>query len=133
MKKSIPVLLLFFLSSVAGAQYKSLLWKISGNGLKEPLYLFGTMHTADARVVNLGNKLAGPYLKQAKAYAMELDPEEAFNMNVFDKLMMGNGYSLAKMIPLKEYKLLDSIVTKQWGMPMMMFDNIAPGFCNDHF
>lgn len=128
MKKSLPFLLLFFISAVAGAQYKSLLWKITGNGIKEPSYLFGTMHTADPRVVELGNKLAGNYFKSAKAYAMELDPDEAFNMNMFDKLMMGNGYSLAKMIPKKEYGLLDSIVTKQAGLPMAMFDNIAPVF-----
>ena len=128
MKKSIPFLLLCFLSTIGSAQYKSLLWKISGNGLKEPSYLLGTMHTADSRVVTLGNKLAGNYFKSAKAYAMELDPGEELNMNMLDKLMMGDGYSLSKMIPPKEYALLDSLVVKQSGLPMAMFDNIAPVF-----
>ncbi len=128
MKKSIPFLLLCFLTTIVGAQYKSLLWKISGNVLKEPSYLFGTMHTADSRVVTLGNKLADSYFKSAKAYAMELDPGEELNMNILDKLMMGDGYSLSKMIPPKEYALLDSLVVKQSGLPMAMFDNIAPVF-----
>jgi uncharacterized protein YbaP (TraB family) len=42
------VLLLFtiFISLFSNAQEleKSLLWKISGNGLNKPSYLFGTIH-----------------------------------------------------------------------------------------
>jgi uncharacterized protein YbaP (TraB family) len=129
MKRTLQLLLLLLVAGKAGAQYHSLIWKISGNGLKEPSYLFGTMHTADARIVDLGDKLAKPYFPQVKAYAMELDPgEESFNAGLLSKLMMGKGYSLMKMLPDKEYRFLDSVVTKQVGYPMALFDNIAPIF-----
>jgi len=96
----------------AQAQYNSLLWKISGNGLKHPSFLYGTMHTSDPRVFAFSDSVM-PYFSSAKAYAMELDPKEAFNLGLLSKLMMGKGYSLKKMIPEREYNRLDSIVKKE--------------------
>ncbi len=111
----------------AGAQYHSLLWKISGNGLKEPSFLYGTMHTSDARVFAFGDSVM-PSFASAKAFAMELDPDKAMNMGVIAKLMMGKGYSLKKMIPEEDYKTLDSIVQHEIGLSVAMFDNVAPVF-----
>ncbi len=123
--------ILCFLSALlflhAGAQYNSLLWKISGNGLKNPSYLYGTMHTSDARVFAFGDSVL-PYFASAKAYAMELDPKEAFNLGLIPKLMMGKGYSLKNMLPQIEYALLDSLIKKQIGYPVSLFDNVAPVF-----
>jgi uncharacterized protein YbaP (TraB family) len=126
MKKLFLFLFLFgFL--VGKSQYQSLLWKISGNGLKEPSFLYGTMHTSDARVFVFGDSVM-PFFSSAKAYAMELDPKEAFNLSLISKLMMGKNYSLKKMIPEHEYSVLDSIVKKQIGFSVAMFDNVAPVF-----
>ena len=111
----------------AGAQYHSLLWKISGNGLKESSFLYGTMHTSDARVFAFGDSVM-PSFASAKAFAMELDPDKAMNMGVIAKLMMGKGYSLKKMIPEEDYKTLDSIVQHEIGLSVAMFDNVAPVF-----
>ena len=46
MKKISAIFLLSLLSLASAAQKKnnSLLWKISGNGLEKPSYLFGTIH-----------------------------------------------------------------------------------------
>ena len=126
MKKVIQALVLLLIASQAQAQYKSLLWKISGNGLKDTSYLFGTMHTADARIISMSER-ARPYFDGSKAYAMELDPDGEKNMmGLMGKMMMGKGYSLQKMIPGKEYGYLDSICTSQMGVPMSMFDNVSP-------
>src|SRR5208283_5170952 len=98
MKKLFQLALLVFIGANAGAQYNSLLWKISGNGLSKPSYLFGTMHTADSRIVDLGNKLSGKYFNSCPAFAMELDPgDKELNVGMVSKLMMGDDYSLAKM------------------------------------
>lgn len=126
MKKAIQALVLLLIAGQAHAQYKSLLWKISGNGLKDTSYLFGTMHTADARIMNMGEQMK-PYFNASKAYAMEIDPDGEKNMmGLMGKMMMGKGYSLQKMIPAKEYNYLDSISTNSIGFPMAMFDNVAP-------
>lgn len=109
------------------AQYNSLLWKISGNKLKAPSYLYGTMHTKDARAFAFGDSVL-PFFAKSKVYAMELNPDEMLNMGLITKLMMGKGMSLQKMIPEKEYAVLDSIVKKSTGFSVYVFDNIAPVF-----
>lgn len=124
MKKLFFALSTLFYFSVS-AQYNSLLWKISGNGLQKPSYLFGTMHTSDKKVLGMSNA-AMPYFAEVSAYAMELDPKESFNMSLISKLMMGKGHSLKAMIPEREYQILDSIVKKQVGFSLKLFDNIAP-------
>lgn len=125
--KKIFFALSILLSFTLSAQYNSLLWKISGNGLKQPSYLYGTMHTSDARVFNFSDSVM-PFFAVSKAYAMELDPNEAFNMQIIGKLMMGSGYSLKEMIPAAEYHFLDSVVKKQTGFSVKLFDNVSPVF-----
>lgn len=126
MKNLFLIVFLLFASIIYG-QYNSLLWKITGNGLSEPSYLYGTMHTTDARVFSFSDNVMIAF-NSAKTYAMELDPHEAFNMSIISKLMMGKGYSLKAMVPEREYNLLDSIVKGQVGFPVKIFDNVAPVF-----
>ena len=51
-----------------------LLWRISGNGLERPSYLFGTIHLTDKRVFNFGDSLYSA-LETSAGYAMELNPD----------------------------------------------------------
>ncbi|MFN8299999.1 MAG: TraB/GumN family protein [Chitinophagales bacterium] len=125
--RKLLLLLAAFLHLAVQAQYKSLLWKISGNGIETPSYLFGTMHTGDSRIHKLSDSVL-PYFHNAKAYAMELDPDKAMDMGLIPKLMMGKKYSLKEMVPAPEYAFLDSIVKAQVGLPAMLFDNVAPVF-----
>ncbi|MFC0775903.1 TraB/GumN family protein [Terrimonas alba] len=50
----------------------SLLWRISGNGLTKPSYLYGTMHLTDKRVFYFSDSLYKA-LEQSDAFAAELD------------------------------------------------------------
>lgn len=69
---------IFFLSSHAQRhiekKYPTLLWEITGNGLKKPSYLFGTMHVSSKLVFHLSDSF---YLdiKNADVVALELDPQ----------------------------------------------------------
>ena len=119
--------LFVFVVSFSSAQYNALLWEISGNGLKNPSYLFGTMHTADSRIIKKSEP-ALPYLKKCKAFAMELDPEAVMPTELISGLMMGKGYSLKKMVTPEDYALLDSLVKLQMGFPLQLLDNVAPVF-----
>ena len=125
--KKIFFVLCVLLSFSLSAQYNSLLWKITGNGLKKPSYLYGTMHTSDARVFNFSDSLM-PFFNASKAYAMELDPVTAFDFSILSKITMGKGYSLKKMIPDTDYVFLDSVMRKEVGMSVKIFDNVAPVF-----
>ena len=55
-------------------KYPALLWEITGNGLKKPSYLFGTMHVSSKLVFHLSDSF---YLdiKSTDVVALELDPQ----------------------------------------------------------
>ncbi|HKO80940.1 MAG TPA: TraB/GumN family protein, partial [Chitinophagaceae bacterium] len=61
MRKLLFLLFIHFLSIISFSQKttvaNTLLWRISGNGLTRPSYLFGTIHLTDKRVFNFGDSL----------------------------------------------------------------------------
>ncbi|MBK9937306.1 MAG: TraB/GumN family protein [Chitinophagaceae bacterium] len=77
-------LILFFSAFsflLAGAQvklkekkYPSLLWEISGNGMKKPSYLIGTMHVSSKLAFNLPDSFYIA-LRNAQVVALETNPE----------------------------------------------------------
>ncbi len=54
----------------------SLLWRITGNGLSRPSYLFGTMHVYDKEAFNFKDSLY-LFLEQAEGFALEFNPDSA--------------------------------------------------------
>ncbi|WP_179338544.1 TraB/GumN family protein [Winogradskyella ludwigii] len=52
----------------------SLLWKIEGNNLESPSYLFGTMHIDDARVFNFSDAVM-PAIESVEYFALEINPD----------------------------------------------------------
>ncbi|MGG9963523.1 TraB/GumN family protein [Ferruginibacter sp. SUN106] len=79
MRLTTLLLLLFLYSGIAFSQTtptpKTMLWKITGNNLKQPCYLYGTMHSRDKRVYYLGDSVYSS-MKSCTGFAMEIDPGE---------------------------------------------------------
>jgi uncharacterized protein YbaP (TraB family) len=75
---------------------KTLLWRISGNGLSKNSFLYGTMHLQDKRLFYFSDSLYH-YLEQAEGYALEIDIRE-----LMDSL-------IKKAIDEKEEQLIDKI------------------------
>ncbi len=63
-----------FAQHTPSKKYQSLLWEISGNGLKTPSYLFGTMHVSSKMVFHLADSFYYA-LKNVAAVAIELNPD----------------------------------------------------------
>jgi len=55
-------------------KYPSLLWEITGNGLKKPSYLFGTMHISNKMVFHLSDSFYTG-IRNSDVVAIELNPE----------------------------------------------------------
>jgi uncharacterized protein YbaP (TraB family) len=67
--------LLLLTHTVTIAQKKwpaTLLWRISGNGLDHPSYLYGTMHLQDRRLFQFGDSLYHS-LENVEGFALEID------------------------------------------------------------
>ncbi len=87
-----------FLSFVAFAQkpaakkYPSLLWQITGNGLKKPSYLFGTMHVSSKLAFHLSDSFYNA-IRSVDVVALETNP--ATWQEDFQKSLFKNSYGLS--------------------------------------
>ncbi len=73
-----PLCTLVFLCFVTtisfSQQAKTFLYKITGNGLEKPSYLYGTIHLRDSRLFNLQDSLYS-YISQCDVFANEVEPD----------------------------------------------------------
>lgn len=72
MKYLIPILFVFSSFAQEVKENHLLLWEISGNGLKENSYLFGSIHSNDKRVFNFSDSTYVA-LNSVKSIALETD------------------------------------------------------------
>jgi hypothetical protein len=122
------VLLLFtlFISLFSNAQEleKSLLWKISGNGLNKPSYLFGTIHltcdtSLDANTLNA--------LEATEQLYLELDMDDkSIQMQMMKLMMMKDGAKLSTLLSPEDFKILDEFMKKNLNMSVKLFDSFKP-------
>ena len=122
------VLLLFtiFISLFSNAQEleKSLLWKISGNGLNKPSYLFGTIHltcdtSLDANTLNA--------LEATEQLYLELDMDDkSIQMQMMKLMMMKDGAKLSTLLSPEDFKILDEFMKKNLNMSAKLFDSFKP-------
>lgn len=86
LKQQLLLLLLLlptFLLGQDSVQY-NLLWRIEGNNLQQPSYLFGTMHVNDARAFNFSDSVILA-LERCETFALEVHPDTMMN-SMFQKL-----------------------------------------------
>lgn len=128
--KHLLVLLIFCTFCNDLQSQNSLLWKIEGNDLEEPSYLYGTMHSQDKRVHDLG-KLAVPYIDECEAVALELviDSTDMMRMmmTMFGEMMMKDT-TLQDLYEKEEYELVKKFVNTELGMFAVLFkiDQMKP-------
>lgn len=115
--------LLLSISLLSSGQ--SILWKVSGNGLKKPSYLFGTIHIKDKRVFDFG-KVVYRKLKSCETFAMELTPSAENLKAISQGMMLSNGQTLKDLYSADEYQLLADTLKKYTGMPIMLFNTMRP-------
>ncbi|HYM94412.1 MAG TPA: TraB/GumN family protein [Chitinophagaceae bacterium] len=60
--------------TISNKKYPSLLWEITGNGLKKPSWLFGTMHVSSKVAFHLADSFYSG-IKRADVVALETNPE----------------------------------------------------------
>ena len=120
------LLFTFFISLFANAQEleKSLLWKISGNGLKQPSYLYGTIHiTCDATLDE--NTLNA--LEATQQLYLELDMDDkSMQMQMMKLMMMKDGVKLSTLLSPEDFQIVDEFLKKNLIMSAKLFDSFKP-------
>ncbi|UGS22865.1 TraB/GumN family protein [Flavobacterium channae] len=124
--KKIFISLLTLLTGLSFSQEleKSLLWKISGNGLKQDSYLYGTIHiTCDATLDE--NTLKA--LKATEQLFLELDMDDkSMQMQMMKHMMMKDGVKLSTLLSAEDFKIVDEFLKKNINMSAKMFDSFKP-------
>ena len=105
----------------------TLLWKISGNGLKRPSYLYGTMHVmcAEDATVSDSLKLA---IKYCDLIYFELDMDNlGETLGALKYVRMNNGTKLSELLTKEEYTKVETYF-KENNLPLSMFARFKPMF-----
>lgn len=108
---------------------KTLLWKIDGNGLKKPSYLFGTMHMLCREDAWLGEQLQAAIASCDTVY-FEIDLDDAKQLfGAFKYLRMKNDTRLSDLLTEEEYDRLEKHFKKKYFLlPLSMLDRFKPLF-----
>jgi len=125
MKKIVLLLCSLFLGVAFGQKSEnSLLWKISGNGLKEPSYLFGTIHiTCDA---TLSEKVKTA-LDKTQQLCLELDMDDPnLQAEMMNSMMMQNGVTMKSLAKPEDFKAVDAFLTTNLGFSAEMLNPVKP-------
>jgi len=106
----------------------TLLWQVSGKGLQNPSYLFGTFHLMCAGDIHFSEPLKNA-LKNSKEMYMEMDmddPSTLFSGLLY--LNMKNGVKLRDLYSEKDYERLEKYFNDTLHTPLIMLQNAKPYF-----
>jgi uncharacterized protein YbaP (TraB family) len=121
LRKTLPLALAILLSSQHSfAQNlpleKTLLWKISGNGLQKPSYLFGTMHLQDERLFRFTDSLYA-FIKNVDRFYMEVDPQEGVMYVINEMAKPDSSPLLSQVMERAAYRKKSAELEKEIGIP----------------
>ncbi|MCT4629956.1 TraB/GumN family protein [Winogradskyella sp.] len=109
----------------------STLWKIEGNDLKEPSYLFGTIHITCNATLEADVKKA---LDETTQIVMELDMDDpSMQANMMQNMYLKNGKTLKDYVTEEEYKTVDSLFINKIRMSVKLLENVKPFFLSSMF
>lgn len=128
MKKLILIFAILFtlLCTIAmKGQDQSMLYKISGNGLEQDSYLFGTIHLQCTSDFEIKDKVMSAIDSTTKIYfEVDLDDPELQEKLMADML---NGKKLSEELTKEELTKLDVVTQDRLGMTVEMLDNYNLG------
>jgi uncharacterized protein YbaP (TraB family) len=108
-----------------GTDAQSLLWRIDAGTLKSPSYIYGTIHIKDKRVFQFDNNV-NEAMEGCSAFAMEVDLDKDNMAGFAQCLMLPEGKTLQDIFKPEDYSLIKSIIEKETGMSMSLFDRMKP-------
>lgn len=106
---------------------KSLFWEISGNGLKDKSYIYGTMHTGDERVYAFKPQMEKAF-KKADILALELNMDSVNQMAVMSKLLMDDDKTLTDLLSEEDYSLIETYFKDSLSQSIAMYNRMQPIF-----
>lgn len=122
-KLSFIMLLAFVCVMQLNAQ---ILWKVTGNGLKNPSYLFGTHHLIDSEKVPALQKALN-FVNEVDAVVSEIDMSDmqALQMKIMQGAMM-KGKTIKDLVSAEDYTLVDAAFKELLGVGLDQLGAFKP-------
>lgn len=99
---------------------KTLLWQISGKDLKQPSYLFGTIHVISAEDFHLGQNVLKK-LERSGQIVLEMDLDNINTLEVAQASLLPEGKTIKDYLHEDDYVLLESYFADSLGAPLSLF------------
>jgi uncharacterized protein YbaP (TraB family) len=105
---------------------KTLLWKISGKGIKQSSYLYGTIHVMCPDQIVIDSSIKTAFNKSQQLY-LEIDLDDP-NMlaKAMKNMMMPDTCSLEKLVGKADYDSMNTIFKNTAGMPLSLMGKAKP-------
>ena len=107
----------------------TLLWRISGNGLTRPSYLFGTMHMICANDIGISDSLSYAIKNTDRVY-LEIDMDDMMGMmmGAMNKMTMRGDTTLSDLLSEEDYTKVKNFFELKTGglMPFSMVEKFKP-------
>lgn len=127
MKPTKIFLSLFVVCSVQ-LQGQALLWEISGNGLQEKSYLFGTIRIQDRRVFDL-DSVVWRCFNEAPYFASGFDSEKVDQFEWANRMLMEKSY--LELLSDEDFQKLGQIFQKHVEQSFLASQRIKPFFVSN--
>ena len=105
----------------------SLLWQVSGNGLQQPSYLFGTFHLMCKDDIHFSDQLKVAVSRVDKVY-MEMDMDDPATMLSGLFLMNMKDKTLPELYTATDYKRVSAFFKDSLGISLISLQKIKPFF-----
>lgn len=106
---------------------KTLLWRITGNGITQPSYLFGTIHVLCKEDALLSDSLRMA-IRRSQGIYFEVDMDNLVEMmGAMTGMKMKNDTTLADLLDKDKYQQVKTYFTKKGGLlPFSMLEQYKP-------
>ncbi len=129
MKKFVlfALIIFSFLSTQAQSSLeKTLLWQITGPGIKSPSYLYGTIHLMCPQDIIVSTELRAKFYSTKQLF-LELDMDDSSVMaKTMEQMNMKNDTTLKQLLPAAEYDSVATAFKQITNMPLEMMQSMKP-------
>lgn len=128
----IALLFLISCTNVETSPDTSLLWKISGNGLKKTSYLFGTHHLVPISFLDSVPEVVTAFeVTEQTVGELDMSNMAAMQMQIMGAAMMPQGVTYESLLPPEEVQLIDSTLTDLLGMGLNQLGQLKPAMLSN--
>lgn len=108
---------------------QALLWRISGNGLERPGYIYGTVHSKDERAYTYVAAVKDA-MQEVNTVAGELDLDASRKgaASLMSKMLMPDDQRLEDLYKKKDWAKVDAYLKTELGFMAMMVQRMKPFF-----